>query len=55
VVAATLWTAALAAAAPMIDRGGLSAGPAEAPRGLVLGAVLGGLLAVVARAARGAP
>jgi len=55
VVAATMWTAALAAAAPMIDRGGLSAGPAEAPRGLVLGAVLGGLLAVVARAARGAP
>ncbi len=55
VVAATVWAAALASAAPLIDRGGLTAVAGAPPRGLVLGAVLAGLLAVTARAARGAP
>ncbi len=54
VIAATVWTAALAAAAPIIARGGLAPGAAASPRGLVLGSILGGLLVVTARAARGA-
>ncbi len=54
-VAATLWTAAIAASAPLLDRGGLAPVTGPAPRGLVLGAVLAGLLVVAARGARGAP
>ncbi len=54
-VAATVWTAAIAAAAPLLDRGGLAPVSGPAPRGLVLGAVLAGLLVVTARGARGAP
>ena len=54
-VAATMWSAGLAAAAPALDRG-LAHVPVPAgasPRGLVAGAILGGLLAITARAARG--
>jgi hypothetical protein len=52
-VAATTWSAALAAAAPMLDSG-LSAHAAHpSPRGAVLGAILGGAIAVAARALRG--
>ena len=50
VVAAAMWAAALAAAASSLDDG-LSRH--AAPRGLVLGAVLGAALAVAARALRG--
>jgi serine/threonine protein kinase len=53
VVALTVWSAALAAAAPELDAG-LSAHAAyPSPRGAVLGAVLGALVAVAARALRG--
>jgi eukaryotic-like serine/threonine-protein kinase len=53
VVAATTWSAALAAAAPMLDSG-LSAHAAHpSPRGAVLGAILGGAVAMAARALRG--
>ena len=53
VVAATTWSAALAAAAPMLDSG-LSAHLAHpSPHGAVLGAILGGAIAVAARALRG--
>ena len=50
VVAATVWSCALVTLAPALD-GGLSAHPS--PRGLVLGAILGGAIAVGARALRG--
>ncbi|HTB70545.1 MAG TPA: serine/threonine-protein kinase [Solirubrobacteraceae bacterium] len=54
VVAASLWSGAFAAATPVVD-GGFAAGAAVlAPRGLIVGAVLGGALAVGARALRGA-
>jgi serine/threonine protein kinase len=59
VVAATTWSAGLAATVPLLAAsrlGGLSAPVAyahAAPRGLALGAVLGGMLAVAARALRG--
>jgi hypothetical protein len=53
VVAVTVWSAALAAAAPMLDSGLRSHGAYPQPRGLVVGAVLGGLFAVAARALRG--
>jgi eukaryotic-like serine/threonine-protein kinase len=52
VVAATAWAAAMTVAAPALDAG-LSAGAHPLPRGAVLGAVLGGLIAVGARALRG--
>jgi serine/threonine protein kinase len=53
VVAATIWSAVLAAAAPVLD-GGLSVHAVHpSPRGVVLGAVLGGGIAVAARALRG--
>ena len=53
VVAATMWSAAVAASAPLLDSG-LSAHTAHpSPRGSILGAALGGALAVVARALRG--
>jgi eukaryotic-like serine/threonine-protein kinase len=52
VVAATTWSAAIAAAAPLLDS--LPARAAHAsPRGAVLGAVFGGVIAVAARALRG--
>jgi len=53
VVAATVWSAALVVGAPLLDSG-LSAPALQAsPRGAILGAVLGGTLAVAARALRG--
>ena len=53
IVAATMWSAAIAAAAPRLD-GGLAAGASHAsPRGAVLSAILGGILAVASRALRG--
>jgi serine/threonine protein kinase len=52
-VAVTMWSAALAAAAPELAAG-LSAHAAHpAPRGAVLGAIAGAVLAVVTRALRG--
>ena len=53
VVAVTVWSAVLAAAAPALDAG-LSAHAAHpSPRGAVLGALLGAIVAVAARAVRG--
>ncbi len=52
VVAATVWSALLVGGADRLD-GGLSALSHPSPRGLVLGAVLGGMVAVGARALRG--
>jgi eukaryotic-like serine/threonine-protein kinase len=53
VVVAASWSAAIAAAAPMLDSG-LSAHAAHpSPRGALLGAILGGAIAVAARALRG--
>ena len=53
VVVAAVWSAALVAFAPVVDAG-LSAHAAHpSPRGAVLGAILGALVAVAARALRG--
>jgi serine/threonine protein kinase len=52
-IAAALWSAAIAVASVRLD-GGLTGHPLHTePRGLILGAVLGGMLAVAARALRG--
>jgi hypothetical protein len=51
-VAATVWAVALTIAAPALDAG-LAAGGHPLPHGAVLGAVVGGLIAVGARALRG--
>ncbi len=53
VVAAVAWTAALAVAAPSLDSGLAGHAAQQTPRGLILGAVLGGVLAVASRALRG--
>jgi len=53
VVAATIWSAALAAAAPVLDSGLSVHAVHPSPRGVVLGSVLGGVIAVAARALRG--
>ncbi|HEY0516433.1 MAG TPA: serine/threonine-protein kinase [Solirubrobacteraceae bacterium] len=53
ILATVTWSAALAAAAPRLDAGLHAAASAPSPRGAVLGAVLGGMLAVGARALRG--
>ena len=53
IVAATVWSAALLTAAPMLDAGLASHATQPAPRGAVLGAVLAGAVAVAARALRG--
>jgi hypothetical protein len=53
VLAAALWSAAILAATPILD-GGLALHAAHpSPRGLVLGAVLGAMVAIAARALRG--
>jgi hypothetical protein len=53
VVAATVWSAAIASATPLLA-GGLSSHAAHlSPHGAILGAVLGGMIAVGARALRG--
>jgi eukaryotic-like serine/threonine-protein kinase len=53
VIAATVWSAALAAAAPMLDASVQGHAAQADPRGAIVGAVLGGALAVAARALRG--
>ncbi len=53
IVAATVWSAALVAAAPAIDSGLPSHAVHASPRGAILGALFGGALAVAARALRG--
>jgi hypothetical protein len=53
VIAAVVWSAALCSAAPALDSGLRGAASHASPRGAVLGAVLGGLVAVAARALRG--
>jgi hypothetical protein len=52
-VAATMWSAAIITAAPLVDAGLSSHVTHASPRGAVLGAVLGAILAVAARALRG--
>jgi hypothetical protein len=53
VIAVVVWSALIVASAPALDAG-LSAGTSHPdPRGAVLGAILGGLIAVAARALRG--
>ncbi len=62
-LAAILWASALAAATPLLDRGlpfayagsgsGLGGATVPSPRGVILGAALGAVLAVAARALRG--
>jgi serine/threonine protein kinase len=53
VVAATGWSAALAVAAPLLDSGVSVHAAHLSPRGAVLGAALGAIIAVAARALRG--
>jgi len=53
VVAATTWSAALVAAAQRLDAPINAAGGHPDPRGAILGGVLGGVIAVAARALRG--
>ena len=53
VVAATVWSAALAVTVPMLVAAAQGASVQPSPRGIVAGAVLGGVVAVVARALRG--
>ena len=53
VVAVTVWSAAIAAAAPALDAGLTAHAAHPSPRGAVLGAILGGVIAVAARALRG--
>jgi eukaryotic-like serine/threonine-protein kinase len=53
VVAVTVWTALVVLVTSRLDGSLATAGAAAAPRGLVLGAVLGGAFAVAARALRG--
>ncbi len=53
VVAASAWSAGVATAAPLLDAGLSGHGALPSPRGAVLGAVLGGVVAVAARALRG--
>jgi eukaryotic-like serine/threonine-protein kinase len=53
VVAATVWSATIVTAAPLLDSGSGAHAAHAGPRGAVLGAVFGGVLAVAARALRG--
>jgi len=53
IVAVAVWSAAIAAAAPMLDAGLSAHTSYPSPRGAVLGAILGGVVAVAARALRG--
>jgi hypothetical protein len=52
-IAATTWSAGLAAAAPVLDSGLSAHASHPGPQGVVLGAILGGAIAVAARALRG--
>jgi hypothetical protein len=53
VVAATVWSAALAVTAPMLAAAAQGGSVQPSPRGAIVGAVLGGAVAVAARALRG--
>jgi hypothetical protein len=53
VVAATMWSAVMVTAAPLLDNGSAAHAAQASPRGAILGAVFGGVLAVAARALRG--
>ena len=53
VVAVTVWSAGIAAAAPALDAGLSAHATHPSPHGAVLGAILGGVIAVAARALRG--
>ncbi len=53
VLGAALWSAALVAAAPRVDSGLSSALAHPQPRGALLGAILGAMVAIAARALRG--
>jgi eukaryotic-like serine/threonine-protein kinase len=53
VIAATTWSAVIVAAAPVLDSGLFNGAAHPSPRGAILGAMLGGMLAVAARALRG--
>jgi eukaryotic-like serine/threonine-protein kinase len=53
IVAVTVWSAAIAAAAPALDAGLSAHGAHPSPHGAVLGAILGAVVAVAARALRG--
>ncbi len=53
VVASVVWSAALCAAAPLLDAGVSAHAPFPQPHGATLGAVLGGAIAIAARALRG--
>jgi eukaryotic-like serine/threonine-protein kinase len=53
VLAVTVWSAAIAVAAPALDAGLSAHATHPSPRGAVLGAILGALFAVAARALRG--
>jgi eukaryotic-like serine/threonine-protein kinase len=53
VVAVVIWSAALAAAAPALDAGLVRQPTYPSPHGIVLGAVVGALFALAARALRG--
>ncbi|MFI4985740.1 MAG: serine/threonine-protein kinase [Solirubrobacterales bacterium] len=53
VVAATMWSAAIVTAAPLLDGGSAAHAANVSPRGAILGAIFGGVLAVAARALRG--
>ncbi len=52
-LAVAIWSAAIAAASPALDAGLTAHAAHPSPRGAVLGAILGGMLAVGARALRG--
>jgi hypothetical protein len=53
IVAATAWSAALLSAVPVVRAVAAGHAVQASPRGAVLGAVLGGVIAVAARALRG--
>jgi len=53
IVAATMWSAALVSAAPVVASGIAAHAAMPSPRGAVAGAVLGAVVAVGARALRG--
>ena len=52
-LAAVVWSALLVAAAPLLDSGLAAHAAQPSPRGVILGGVLGGAVAVAARALRG--
>ncbi|HMD51790.1 MAG TPA: hypothetical protein VKG62_03680, partial [Solirubrobacteraceae bacterium] len=53
VVAVTVWSAAIASFAPLLDAGALAHAAHPTPRGAAAGAVVGGIFALAARALRG--